>query len=56
VQLRLVAGHLVQGGLEGLAVPGAERLDGPVLLRGERADLPLSLDDQPERHRLHPPR
>ena len=54
VELRLVAVHLHQRGLEGLPLALAQRLDGPVLLRLEGADLPLALDDQPERHGLHP--
>ena len=54
LQLGLVTRHLVEAGLEGLAVLGAERLDGPVLLRREGADLPLPLDDQPKRDGLHP--
>ncbi len=43
-----------QRGFEGLAILGAERLDGPVLLRLERADFPLPLDDQPKRDGLDP--
>ena len=50
---RLLAVDLGERGLEGLAVLGAERLDGPVLLRLERADLALALDDEPERDGLH---
>ena len=55
-QLGLVSGHLVERGLEGLAILGAERLDGPVLLGLERADIAFPLDDQPERHGLDPTR
>ena len=54
LELRLVPLHLVERGLEGLPVLGAEGLDGPVLLRSKRADLPLALDDQSKRDRLHP--
>ena len=53
-ELGLVPVHLRQRGLEGLTLPLAERLDGPVLLRLEGADIPLALDDQAERDRLHP--
>jgi hypothetical protein len=49
-----VAGYLVQRGFERLAVLGAKRFDGPVLLRGEGADVALPLDDEPERHGLYP--
>ena len=45
---------LASDSLEGLAAGGAERLDGPVLLRLEGADLPLPLHDEPERHGLDP--
>src|SRR3989304_9206685 len=34
--------------------PRQERLDGPVLLRNEGADLALAVDDQPERDGLDP--
>ena len=52
VELRLVAVHLGERGLEGLAVLGEQRLDAPVLLGRERADLALALDDEPEGHGL----
>ena len=43
----------MQLGREALAVLLEQRLDGPVLDRLERADLPLALDDQPQRDGLH---
>src|SRR3989337_2088053 len=45
------AGDNVRGILGGLEAA----VDGPVLLRGEAADLVLAVNDQPQRHRLHPP-
>ena len=43
VQLGLVAVNLVQAGFEVLAVLEAQRLDRPVLNRGERPDFALAL-------------
>ena len=53
VDLRLVAVDLVE--LRGEALPRLlqQRLDGPVLDGPERADLALTLDDEPQRHGLH---
>ena len=56
VKLRLVAPDFGQRRFEGLSILGAERLDGPVLLRLERADFPLPLDDQLEAQRSGPVR
>ena len=54
VELRLVAVHLGERGLERLAVLGQQGLDAPVLLGREGADLALALDDEPEGDGLHP--
>jgi hypothetical protein len=49
-----VAVHLDQRSLEGLPLALAQRLDGPVLLGLEGADLPLPLDEQAEGDGLYP--
>src|SRR6476469_10137599 len=56
MKLWLVTTHFGERSLEGLAVSGAERLDGPVLLRLERPNLPLALHDEPKSDGLHPSR
>ncbi len=45
-----------QLGFEERRLPGIQhRVNRPVLLRDERADLLLAFDDQPQRHGLHAP-
>ena len=46
--------HGVQVRLEGRGVPGEAAVQRPVLLGHEAADLVLAVDDDPQRHRLHP--
>jgi hypothetical protein len=49
-----LAVDLRQACAEQRRLPGLEpRLDGPVLLGHEGGDLPLALDDDAHRHRLH---
>jgi hypothetical protein len=54
-QVRVVPINLLQLRIEFLSVLGTRRLDGPVLLRLEGANLPLPLDDQAEGDGLHSP-
>ncbi len=56
LQLGLVPIDLGERRLERLVVLGAQRLDGPVLLRLEGADIALTFHEQAQRHRLHPSR
>src|SRR6266508_3481061 len=54
--LGLVAGELLEPGLEWLAVLLQVGGHGPVFLRDELPDFLLALDDQPQRDGLHPTR
>ena len=52
----LLAVELDQPRGEGLAVGFERRRDLPIFLRPEQLDLALAVDDQAQRHRLHPAR